>query len=110
MIKHRSSLFLGLLGAEERGLDLSNAVLSVICVLKLFSIILKQYIKYNFKHNVPLSSRDACTVPSLLVNGLLGLGLLSWIGADGGMGLGVHLLDVLGVDAGLEVKKLDLVR
>ena len=52
---------------------------------------------------MPLSSRDACTVPSLLVNGLLGLGLLSRVGADGGMGLGVHLLDVLGVDAGLEI-------
>merc|ERR1712154_504424 len=71
MIKQKgvSSLFLGLLGTEERGLDLSNAVLS-------------------------LSSRDACPVPSFLVNRFLDLGLWSWIGANGGMGLGVHLLAV----------------
>lgn len=74
------------------------------CFKIVFNYFKKYFNYYYFKHNVPLSSRDACTVPSLLVNGLLGLGLLSRVGADGGMGLGVHLLDVLGVDAGLEIE------
>lgn len=51
---------------------------------------------------VPLSGRETSAVPSLLLDSLLGLGLLCWVGADGGVGLGVHLLHVLGVDTGLD--------
>lgn len=45
---------------------------------------------------------DLGAVPSLLVDGLLDLGLGGRIGSDGGVGLLVHLLDVLGVDAVLQ--------
>jgi len=65
------------LGAEEGGLDLGNTGSS-------------------------LGVADLGSVPSLLVDGLLDLSLGSGVSSDGSVGLGVHLLDVLGVDAGLD--------
>jgi len=65
------------LGSEEGSLDLGNACSS-------------------------LGVADLGSVPSLLVDGLFDLGLGGWIGSNGSVGLLVHLLDVLGVDASLD--------
>jgi len=65
------------LGSEEGSLDLGNTCSS-------------------------LGVADLGAVPSLLVDGLLNLGLWRGIGSDGGVGLLVHLLDVLGVDTVLD--------
>ena len=79
------------MGSEEGSLDLGNTCSSL-------GVAKEENKTVNGKFYVP----DLGSVQSLLVDGLFDLGLGGWIGSNGSVGLLLHLLDVLGVDASLE--------
>ena len=53
-----------------------------------------------FEHR-PLSVWKSGPIPSFLVHGFFDLSLWCWIGSDGGMTFGVHLLDIFRVNTSL---------